>query len=74
MYEGKLVRLRAKREEDAEMLSRGSATWKPRDCGRRRALPPVRDEALQRVKAHAEGEFAVRRWTGGSWGTAAVTM
>ena len=65
MYEGKLVRLRAKREEDAEMLSRWFCdleTARLADGGA--PFPQSRDEALQRVKAHAEGEFAVETLDG----------
>lgn len=65
MYEGKLVRLRAKREEDAEHLSRWFGdleTARLADGGA--PFPQSRDEALKRVREHNEGDFAVETLDG----------
>jgi RimJ/RimL family protein N-acetyltransferase len=65
MYEGKLVRLREKRKEDAESLARWFnvlETARLADGGA--PFPQSPDEAMARVKAHAEGEFAVETLDG----------
>ena len=65
MYEGKLVRLREKREEDAEHLARWFCdleTARLADGGA--PFPQSRDEALKRVREHNVGDFAVETLDG----------